>query len=583
MPKKFIVVFGIISAIVSFSSQESSTCLTVYKEGGAPAVFQSPKCPRWTLSADGEHRRAANCQLAMLQGRRKHQEDRTFCALDMRIPFPGHSDDIKVSCFLFGSLDILGTILALADFISRAFTLRTEHCWHLSPFLFSTVGVREMNVGMIAVFDGHNGAEASEIASKLLLEYFFLHIYFLLDGIYSVALKKLAEKSPNGVQQDYIFHLQRSKLTFPSIFDETFHLEILKESLLRTVRDIDTTFSKEAYKYNLESGSTATIVLIAKGHVLVANVGDSKALLCSKCFRSSQEVKGSTCFCVKELTKDHSPDRDDERTRIEAAGGYVEEWGGVPRVNGELAVSRAVGDISFKSYGVISVPEVTDWQALTSNDSYLVTATDGVFEKMTMQDICDLLCDLDKRDSGRAESVCTNGQHLADCIVNTAFERGSMDNIAAVIVPLISTYISGTSAAERCDSEGSIDSSACRPQNLIKMRSGILYCMLDGWYVIPAYGNVWNTNYVIRSVGVWDGQWIISCIKAIYTPDQVWKPLIFDTLFLGEVVHLSRQVKQIGLKVTQSAPQPKGAELLQSWMCRQVGSHSLGLVTSEPP
>lgn len=53
-------------------------------------------------------------------------------------------------------------------------------------------------------------------------------------------------------------------------------------------------------------------------------------------------------FYVKELTKDHHPDKDEERNRVEAAGGYVLEWAGVPRVNGELAVSRAIGDIHFK-------------------------------------------------------------------------------------------------------------------------------------------------------------------------------------------------------------------------------------------
>lgn len=53
-------------------------------------------------------------------------------------------------------------------------------------------------------------------------------------------------------------------------------------------------------------------------------------------------------FSVKELTRDHHPDRDDERVRVETAGGYVLEWGGVPRVNGELAISRAIGDVSFK-------------------------------------------------------------------------------------------------------------------------------------------------------------------------------------------------------------------------------------------
>lgn len=68
---------------------ESSTCLMVYKEGGAPAVFQSPKCPRWRLSNHASRPRTVTCQSAISQGRRKSQEDRTFCALDVRIPFPG--------------------------------------------------------------------------------------------------------------------------------------------------------------------------------------------------------------------------------------------------------------------------------------------------------------------------------------------------------------------------------------------------------------------------------------------------------------------------------------------------------------
>ena len=60
---------------------------------------------------------------------------------------------------------------------------------------------------------------------------------------------------------------------------------------------------------------------------------------------------GFTHFYVKELTKDHHPDRDDERIRVETAGGYVLELGGVSRVNGQLAISRAIGDVSFKRSG----------------------------------------------------------------------------------------------------------------------------------------------------------------------------------------------------------------------------------------
>lgn len=68
---------------------ESSTCLMLYKEGGAPAVFQSPKCPLWKHYDFRQPPATVRCQSAMLQGRRKDQEDRTFCALDVPIPFLG--------------------------------------------------------------------------------------------------------------------------------------------------------------------------------------------------------------------------------------------------------------------------------------------------------------------------------------------------------------------------------------------------------------------------------------------------------------------------------------------------------------
>ncbi|KAF8390941.1 hypothetical protein HHK36_023241 [Tetracentron sinense] len=47
----------------------------------------------------------------------------------------------------------------------------------------------------------------------------------------------------------------------------------------------------ETSRENLFSGSTATIVLIVDGQILVAYVGDSKALLCSKAMLYPQEAK----------------------------------------------------------------------------------------------------------------------------------------------------------------------------------------------------------------------------------------------------------------------------------------------------
>ena len=45
-----------------------------------------------------------------------------------------------------------------------------------------------------------------------------------------------------------------------------------------------------------------------------------------------------------DLSDDHKPDREDEKIRIEASGGFVQDG----RVNGELSLSRAIGDVYYK-------------------------------------------------------------------------------------------------------------------------------------------------------------------------------------------------------------------------------------------
>ena len=78
-------------------------------------------------------------------------------------------------------------------------------------------------------------------------------------------------------------------------------------------------------------------------------------------------------------------------------------------------------------FGVIAEPEVTGWQTLDANDRFLVVSSDGIFESMTPQDVCDLIHD---------SSSCSPSSSLAECIVNTAFEKGSVDNLSVIVVPL---------------------------------------------------------------------------------------------------------------------------------------------------
>lgn len=48
------------------------------------------------------------------------------------------------------------------------------------------------------------------------------------------------------------------------------------------------------------------------------------------------------------LAEDHKPASEVERSRIMAAGGFLSDIGGVTRVNGNLNLSRAIGDLKYK-------------------------------------------------------------------------------------------------------------------------------------------------------------------------------------------------------------------------------------------
>lgn len=116
-------------------------------------------------------------------------------------------------------------------------------------------------------------------------------------------------------------------MTLSTILDGSFPFELLREALLRAIHDIDALFSKvsfiyatedliylflafahvavwsmkDASRYNLNSGTTAAVVLLADAQILVANLGDSKAFLCSEGYQSPSEAKGQTIFAFTKI------------------------------------------------------------------------------------------------------------------------------------------------------------------------------------------------------------------------------------------------------------------------------------------
>jgi len=170
------------------------------------------------------------------------------------------------------------------------------------------------------------------------------------------------------------------------------------------------------------------VVAVVRGnHLYVANAGDSRAVLS----RRGEAVA---------LSRDHKPMDEDERDRIQKAGGFVQEG----RVNGSLALSRAIGDLEYKQGKTLSArdqivtayPELME-QTLREGDEFLVIACDGIWDVMTSQQCIDFVRSRLKSDTPLS-IIC---EQMADeCMAPDTKGSGiGCDNMSVVIVMLKDT------------------------------------------------------------------------------------------------------------------------------------------------
>ncbi|KAM4083400.1 hypothetical protein ACB094_08G053500 [Castanea mollissima] len=179
-------------------------------------------------------------------------------------------------------------------------------------------------------------------------------------------------------------------------------------------------------------GSTAVVAIVTPNKIIVANCGDSRAVLC----RNGKPVP---------LSSDHKPDRPDELNRIQAAGGRVIYWDG-PRVLGVLAMSRAIGDNYLKPY-VSCEPEVTITDR-TAEDDCLILASDGLWDVVSNETACGVarMCLRGKAHappcsppgaevavSETSDKACSDASML---LTKLALARQSPDNVSVVVVDL---------------------------------------------------------------------------------------------------------------------------------------------------
>uniref|UniRef100_A0A0A0LPY9 PPM-type phosphatase domain-containing protein n=2 Tax=Cucumis sativus TaxID=3659 RepID=A0A0A0LPY9_CUCSA len=179
---------------------------------------------------------------------------------------------------------------------------------------------------------------------------------------------------------------------------------------------------EEFLSQGVGSGACAASVLVKNGELHVANVGDCRVVL-------------SRNGVATPLTKQHRLCREEERVRIEKSGGFVECKNGVWRVQGSLAVSRAIGDLHLKEW-VISEPEIHRLP-LTPDCEFLIMASDGLWDKVKDQEAVDEVM----REMGD-EKNNDEGMKACKMLMEMSFRRGNMDDVTVMLIQLQPFFIS---------------------------------------------------------------------------------------------------------------------------------------------
>ena len=206
---------------------------------------------------------------------------------------------------------------------------------------------------IVTVADGHGGREVAEL---------------------------LVDKMPKllGHQEDF---------SFPKLFS--------------LYNSMDDEISREC---SAMVGSTLlTLCVNSRDDVIVAaNCGDTMAIVGNKKTSRwlSQEHKASS-----------------EVAAIEARGGRVIAPDGMPRVNGILNLSRAMGDFHLKKYITCS-PFVT--RCRLRDFDYAFAATDGVWDVMSKEDVHEVI-------------IKSHDDPLEE-ILKVSRSKGSTDNIAMILL-----------------------------------------------------------------------------------------------------------------------------------------------------
>lgn len=239
----------------------------------------------------------------------------------------------------------------------------------------------DVRISFFGVYDGHGGDKVA---------------IYTGENLHKIIAKQEAFKDKNFEQalKDGFLAIDRAILSDPKYEDEV-------------------------------SGCTASVGIITHDKIYVGNSGDSRSVL---------GIKGR----AKPLSFDHKPQNEGEKARICAAGGFV-DFG---RVNGNLALSRAIGDFEFKKSAdlppeqqiVTAFPDVTIHE-IGEDDEFLVIACDGIWDCQSSQAVIEFV----RRGIAAKQDLAAICENMMDNCLASNSETGGVgcDNMTMSVIALL--------------------------------------------------------------------------------------------------------------------------------------------------
>mmetsp|Transcript_20698 Transcript_20698/g.30628 ORF Transcript_20698/g.30628 Transcript_20698/m.30628 type:complete len:337 (+) Transcript_20698:139-1149(+) len=238
----------------------------------------------------------------------------------------------------------------------------------------------------VAVYDGHGGSMCATYAGKEMMRFIV-------------------------ATQDFQTYLSQP--------DDQKDPNLLRFAMRKAYFDIDEALKQvpEVKSVSDRSGCTALSAFITPTQIVLAHAGDSRAIICSN---------GEVAMA----TEDHKPYDGSEKSRIEAAGGYVS----MRRVDGDLAVSRALGDFQYKDNNippqnckVTCLPDTGIYKRKEAGDEFLILCCDGIWDVMTNEQCRSTAMEIFREGERDMGLVCEE-------LIDTCLLLGSRDNMSVVLV-----------------------------------------------------------------------------------------------------------------------------------------------------